>query len=149
MVSIIVPALNEEMRIGSTLRAPQALSGEKEILVADGGSEYLTVEIAAGLGVRIVSCDRDCGCLIRTAALEANGNVLWFVHADTRPEEGAIASICASLCDTCVALNAYHLSRVLLCCPGARLVTGSGFCQPCTLSYPFARLDDRQRRNYD
>lgn len=97
MVSIIVPALNEEMRIGSTLRALQALSGEKEILVADGGSEDLTVEIATGLGVRVVPCERGRGCQIRTAALEASGTVLWFVHADTRPEMGALESICASL----------------------------------------------------
>ncbi len=100
MVSIIVPTLNEEIRIGSTLRALQALCGEKEILVADGGSEDLTVEIATGLGVRVVPCERGRGCQIRTAALEANGNVLWLVHADTRPENGALESICASLRDT-------------------------------------------------
>ncbi len=100
MVSIIVPALNEEIRIGSTLRALQALSGEKEILVADGGSEDLTVEIATSLGVRVVPSERGRGCQIRAAALEANGGVLWFVHADTRPENGALESICASLRDT-------------------------------------------------
>jgi rSAM/selenodomain-associated transferase 2 len=93
MVSIIVPALNEEARIGSTLRALQALSGEKEILVADGGSEDRTVEIAVNLGVRVVACERGRGCQILTAALQANGSVLWFVHADTRPEAGAIESI--------------------------------------------------------
>jgi len=99
MVSIIIPALNEEMRIGDTLRALLALSGEKEILVADGGSEDLTVEIATGLGVRVVHCERGRGCQIRTAALAATGSVLWFVHADTRPENGAIESILESLRD--------------------------------------------------
>jgi len=99
MVSIIIPALNEEMRIGDTLRALLALSGEKEILVADGGSEDLTVEIATGLGVRVVACERGRGCQIRTAALAATGSVLWFVHADTRPENGAIESILESLRD--------------------------------------------------
>jgi rSAM/selenodomain-associated transferase 2 len=100
MVSIIVPALNEEARIAETLLALQALSGEKEILVADGGSEDRTVEIAKGLGVRVVPSGRGRGCQIRTAALEARGAVLWFVHADSRPEEGALQSICTCLRDT-------------------------------------------------
>ena len=99
MVSIIVPALNEEARIACTLRALLALSGEKEILVADGGSEDLTVEIATGLGVRVVACERGRGCQIRTAAREATGCVLWFVHADTRPENGALESILDALRD--------------------------------------------------
>ena len=100
MVSIIVPALNEEARIAETLLALQALSGEKEILVADGGSEDRTVEIAKSLGVRVVPSGRGRGCQIRTAALETRGAVLWFVHADSRPEEGALQSICACLRDT-------------------------------------------------
>lgn len=99
MLSIIIPALNEESLIGGTLRALLDLSGEKEILVADGGSEDRTVEIATGLGVRVVSCERGRGRQIQMAALEAIGSVLWFVHADTRPENGAIESILASLRD--------------------------------------------------
>jgi rSAM/selenodomain-associated transferase 2 len=109
MVSIIVPALNEETQIGGTLRALLALSGEKEILVADGGSEDLTVEIATGLGVRVVTCERGRGCQIRTAALEATGSVLWFVHADTRPENGAIESILHSLRDGAAAGGNFSL----------------------------------------
>ena len=97
MVSIIVPALNEEKQIASTLQALQALTGEKEILVADGGSDDRTVEIATSLGVRVVPCERGRGRQIRTAALEAKGTVLWFVHADTRPQNGALESIHDSL----------------------------------------------------
>ena len=109
MVSIIIPALNEETQIGGTLRAFLALSGEKEILVADGGSEDLTVEIATGLGVRVVSCERGRGYQIRTAALEATGSVLWFVHADTRPENGALESILDSLRDGATAGGNFSL----------------------------------------
>ncbi len=109
MVSIIIPALNEETRIGGTVRALLALSGEKEILVADGGSDDLTVEIATRLGVRVVSCERGRGCQIRTAALEATGDVLWFVHADTRPEDGALESILDSLRDGATAGGNFSL----------------------------------------
>ncbi len=109
MITIIVPTLNEETQIGSTLRALQALSGEKEILVADGGSEDQTVEIATSFGVRVVSCERGRGCQIRTAALEAQGTVLWFVHADTRPREGALESIYDSLQDSAAAGGNFSL----------------------------------------
>ena len=109
MVTIIVPTLNEETQIGSTLRALQALSGEKEILVADGGSEDHTVEIATRSGVRVVSCERGRGCQIRTAALEARGTVLWFVHADTRPQNGSLESIHDSLRDTAAAGGNFSL----------------------------------------
>ena len=109
MVSIIVPALNEEARIACTLRALLALSGEKEILVADGGSEDLTVEIATGLGVRVVACERGRGCQLRTAALEAEGGVLWFVHADTRPENGALEAILDALRDAATAGGNFSL----------------------------------------
>ncbi len=109
MVSIIVPALNEEARIACTLRALLALSGEKEILVADGGSEDLTVEIATALGVRVVACERGRGSQIRTAALEATGSVLWFVHADTRPENGALDAIQDALRDGATAGGNFSL----------------------------------------
>ena len=93
MVSIVVPTLNEETRIGATLRALHELPGKKEILIADGGSEDCTAAIAAKLGVRVVTCQRGRGCQLRTAAAEAKGDVLWFVHADTRPEPGALEAI--------------------------------------------------------
>ena len=109
MVSIIILALNEESLIGSTLRALQTLTGEMEILVADGGSEDRTVEIATSLGVRVVSCERGRGRQIRTAALEAKGTVLWFVHADTRPQDGALESICDSLRDGATAGGNFSL----------------------------------------
>lgn len=93
MVSIVVPTLNEETRIAATLRALQDLPGEKEILIADGGSGDRTADIAAGLGIRVVACQRGRGCQIRTAAAEAKGDILWFVHADSRPEAGALEAI--------------------------------------------------------
>ena len=93
MISIIVPTLNEETRIAATLQALQALPGEKEILLADGGSEDRTAAIAEAAGVRVVACQRGRGCQLRTAAAQAKGDVLWFVHADSRPESGALEAI--------------------------------------------------------
>lgn len=102
MVSIVVPTLNEEAAIAETIRTLQALPGEKEILIADGGSEDRTPAIAVELGVRVVSSQRGRGCQIRTAAAEARGDVLWFVHADSRPEPGALEAIANALSDSAV-----------------------------------------------
>ena len=109
MLSIIVPTLNEEDRLSNTLEALQALAGDKEILVADGGSEDRTVEIAIRAGVRVVSCDRGRGTQLRTAAREAAGDILWFVHADTRPEAGALESIGNALLDGAAAGGNFSL----------------------------------------
>lgn len=102
MLSIIVPTLNEEKRIADTIGTWQGLSGEKQILVADGGSKDRTTEIATQLGVRVVPCRRGRGSQIQTAAAEATGNVLLFIHADTRPEAGALESIERALRDRAV-----------------------------------------------
>ncbi len=99
MVSIIVPTVNEESRIATNLHSLMELFGEKEILVVDGGSEDRTVEIAASLGVRVIRCERGRGFQIQTGAGEAQGEALWFVHADTRPESGALEQIEQALHD--------------------------------------------------
>lgn len=102
MVSIVVPTLNEETRIAATLSALQAVPGEKEILIGDGGSQDRTVVIAAAMGVRVVPCQRGRGCQIRTTAAQAKGDLLWFVHADSRPEPGAIEAMQAALASEAV-----------------------------------------------
>ncbi len=109
MVSIIVPTLNEEGRLAGTLRALQELSGDKEILVADGGSDDRTVEIAGSFRIRVVRCPRGRGCQIQAAALEAAGDVLWFVHADTRPESEALEHIERALQSATVAGGNFSL----------------------------------------
>lgn len=102
MISILVPTLNEEAAIAGTIRSLQALPGEKEILIADGGSEDRTQALAMELGVRVVPCERGRGCQLRTAAAVANGDVLWFVHADTRPQAEALQAINTALGDRSV-----------------------------------------------
>ncbi|HEX7359033.1 MAG TPA: TIGR04283 family arsenosugar biosynthesis glycosyltransferase [Bryobacteraceae bacterium] len=92
-ISIVVPTLNEEEEIASTIRALETLEGEKEILIADGGSTDRTVAIGDQLGVRVVRAARGRGPQMQAAAAEATGDVLWFLHADTRPPAEAIREI--------------------------------------------------------
>lgn len=93
LVSIIVPALNEEAHIVETVRGLQQLSGQKEIIVVDGGSTDQTVSLASSQGVRVLEAPRGRGVQMHAGALAANGDVLWFVHADTIPPPNALEHI--------------------------------------------------------
>jgi rSAM/selenodomain-associated transferase 2 len=84
MISVVIPALNEETAISQTLEALQGLPGVAEIIVADGGSSDRTAEIARSAGVSVVRSERGRGPQLHAGALAAVGDVLWFVHADTR-----------------------------------------------------------------
>ncbi len=92
-ISIIVPTLNEAREIGRTIQTLQQLLGDKEILVADGGSTDATLRIAEELGGRVIRAPQGRGQQMRTAASEATGDVFWFVHADTLPPANALVEI--------------------------------------------------------
>jgi rSAM/selenodomain-associated transferase 2 len=102
-VSIIVPVLNEEAQIAATLRALRQLSGDKEIIVADGGSADRTIELARSQNVRVIQASRGRGPQMHAGALASTGDVLWFVHADTIPPPAALCNIADALADARVA----------------------------------------------
>lgn len=91
MVSVIIPALNEESCLGETLRAVWALEGAKEVIVADGGSTDRTVAVAETLGARVVAAPRGRGSQMHAGAAIATGEILWFLHADTVPPREALS----------------------------------------------------------
>jgi rSAM/selenodomain-associated transferase 2 len=99
LISIIVPTLNEQAHLIPTLNALQQLSGDKEILVVDGGSIDETVRLARSQGVTVLEAARGRGPQMHTGALEASGTVLWFVHADTIPPPTALNEITQALED--------------------------------------------------
>lgn len=103
VTSIIVPTLNEEATIVRTLAVLNGLTGEKEIIVADGGSTDGTRERACGLATEVLSSDRGRGPQMHAGARAACGGVLWFVHADTLPPGRALAEIEHALADPEVA----------------------------------------------
>lgn len=82
-ISIIIPACNEEERIAAAVGAVAGLSGV-EVVVADGGSSDQTATLAKAAGARVVSANRGRGPQQNAGAAEATGQVLLFLHADTR-----------------------------------------------------------------
>jgi rSAM/selenodomain-associated transferase 2 len=110
MVSIIVPTLNEASQIGDTLRVLQALDGEKEILVVDGGSEDETVSMAVAAGAIVIESTRGRGMQQHAGALATCGDVLWFVHADTIPPAAALSDINKALQDSSAVAGNFGLT---------------------------------------
>ena len=83
-LSIIVPTLNEEARLQSLLDRLKRASPH-EIIIADGGSNDSTVEIAEQAGVRVIDAPRGRASQMNLAAAMATGEFLLFLHADTMP----------------------------------------------------------------
>ncbi len=85
-ISVIVPTLNEEEHIAGALDLP--LSEEHEVIVADGGSTDRTVEVARALGAKTLVVVGGRARQLNAAASKASGDILLFLHADTRLPAG-------------------------------------------------------------
>ena len=88
-VSIIIPVLNEADGIADTLASLARLrDAGHEVIVVDGGSDDATATLAAPGSDRVLHSDAGRARQMNTGAAEATGNVLLFLHADTRlPED--------------------------------------------------------------
>lgn len=84
-LSIIVPTLDEGAVIEELLGALQPLRAlGHEIILSDGGSSDDTCARAAGLVDNVVCGSAGRAAQMNRGAATAVGDVLWFVHADTR-----------------------------------------------------------------
>jgi glycosyltransferase involved in cell wall biosynthesis len=101
MISVIVPALNEEEQIAATLRSLASQSLEKEsyeIIVVDGGSDDGTVEIAEEYADRVtVQTHPGIGGARRDGAEVASGRIIAFTDADTAFPNGWLEVISQNL----------------------------------------------------
>ena len=94
MISIIIPTLNEEACLEKVLQNVDDLREECdiELIVADGGSDDRTVEIARRYA-RVVQTGRGRALQLNAAAKVAKGDILFFVHADMNVPKGALKII--------------------------------------------------------
>jgi rSAM/selenodomain-associated transferase 2 len=84
-LSIIIPVLDEAVAIAAALEALAPLRAKGvEIIVVDGGSADETAALAAPLADRVVASARGRATQMNAGAATARGNVLLFLHADTR-----------------------------------------------------------------
>jgi rSAM/selenodomain-associated transferase 2 len=83
MLSIVIPTLNAERTLPTTLAALQAWTDPCETVVADGGSTDATVAAAEAAGARVVTGASGRGAQLAAGAAAARGDRLLFLHADT------------------------------------------------------------------
>lgn len=106
MISVIVPVLDEARVIDSFLSQFDALAGDFELLVVDGGSTDGTCELTGTYcqadpdGRRLLRAPRQRARQMNAGARQARGNILLFLHVDTLlPPEG-LATIATTLGET-------------------------------------------------
>lgn len=92
LISIIVPVLNEEKTIEKLLKQLNSLSGEKELIVIDGGSNDNTIEIASEF-CKVVKSKKGRANQMNKGAKISEGNILWFVHSDSMVSENSLYEI--------------------------------------------------------
>ncbi len=94
MISIIVPTLNEDTIIKSTLENLKMHTRDTphEIIVSDGGSRDKTVKISKNFALT-VSSEKGKAVQLNEGAKKASGDILFFVQADALIPRGALETI--------------------------------------------------------
>lgn len=89
-ISIIVPVLNEAPALPLLLeRLLPLLRHGCEVIIADGGSDDGSADIAQCAGFKVVHAPRGRARQMNAGATHATGNALLFLHADTQLPNGA------------------------------------------------------------
>jgi rSAM/selenodomain-associated transferase 2 len=98
MLSIVLPVLNEAAEIEAALTALTPLRARGcEVIVVDGGSTDATLALARPLASHVLSTSRGRARQMNAGAAVARGDVLLFLHADTRLPENADVLIADAL----------------------------------------------------
>lgn len=97
-LSVVVPTLDEADEIEATLAPLQPLrTAGHEIIVVDGGSSDATFVLAAPLADRAFAAPRGRAAQMNAGANAATGDLLLFLHADSRLEPEAVRVLLARM----------------------------------------------------
>lgn len=89
-VSIVIPVMNEKLRLEAAVARLRltAGKGDIEIIVVDGESTDETPSIANRVADKLVTSPRGRAVQLHAGALAATGQILVFLHTDTRLPDG-------------------------------------------------------------
>ena len=84
-LSIIIPVLNEAECLPGLLEHLASLCvRDSEVIVVDGGSEDDSLQAASRAGAQVIRSDRSRARQMNAGAAAAQGDILLFLHADTK-----------------------------------------------------------------
>jgi len=118
-LSVIVPVLNEAHQLGRTLSA--AASVDAQIIVSDGGSTDGSAAMARSWGADVITGPKGRAGQQNRAAAAARGDVLLFLHADTRLPRNYVTHIFDTLMDRRTIMGAFRFDTDLQT-PAMRLI---------------------------
>ncbi len=97
-LSIVIPALDDAAVLRETLPLLQPLRrAGHEVVLVDGGSRDGTAVIASALVDTVLSTQRGRAFQMNAGAAVARGDVLLFLHADTRLPGDVAACVCSAM----------------------------------------------------
>ena len=101
LVSVVVPVLDEARVLPGLLDHLAGLSGRWEVVIADGGSGDGSVALARAhrLAPSVIAAPRGRARQQNAGAAATTGELLVFLHADSRLPEDAYASLTRALRD--------------------------------------------------
>jgi rSAM/selenodomain-associated transferase 2 len=108
LISVIIPTLNEAGNILQTIESVRQQDGGAEIIVADGGSVDGTPEIVRP-DARVIPSRRGRAVQMNAGARCAAGDVLLFLHGDSRLAPGAVAKMRQTLDNPLIAGGSFTL----------------------------------------
>jgi rSAM/selenodomain-associated transferase 2 len=109
-LSIVVPVLDEARHLPALLAELAHGCPGVQVVVVDGGSRDGSAEIAARApGIDVVSSEPGRARQMNAGAAVASGDVVLFLHADTRLPRGAADAVLHALADPAVAYGRFDV----------------------------------------
>ena len=100
-ISVIIPTYNEEENIEKLVTFLQNVPQKEkivDIILCDGWSQDNTMFLAQRLGAKAIKSEvRKRSLQMNMGAMEATGEIFYFLHADTLPPENFVADILAAV----------------------------------------------------
>jgi rSAM/selenodomain-associated transferase 2 len=98
-ISIVIPVLNEAGQLAVKLQVLQQHRDRCQLLLTDGGSHDASPAIAKPLVDKVIHSPRGRAKQMNCGAIQADADVLLFLHADTELPDDAVGLIMHAIAD--------------------------------------------------
>jgi rSAM/selenodomain-associated transferase 2 len=106
-IAVVIPALDEADEVAGAVESARDASGDVDIVVVDGGSHDRTTDRARAAGARVITSPAGRARQLDVGWRATEGEVVLFLHADTRLPRGWEGALRDALADARVAGGAF------------------------------------------